>query len=696
MRLTSQSLMTVQFEDSDYDSITIQFRTQLRHSNIMFDEISSTQALQRVLIDVHIKAIGSQSSWLKHRFKIDSGACGNLMPLNMFKLLYNQLPSSTSVNSAVCLLDYNKKEIKQLGTCYVCIGFRSTVKCVHFYVIPDRLKPIISVSDALALGLTSFHCPVYNDWQSNSHIDSVLSNNHASGTDNDTSVGTSTGTGNGNGTGNSTDTCTRGSNGMGSGTHKGTDMANYNTGNVNNGNSTSMVHTMPGMLTKQSILTHLRYSHLFSGIGRFWCNPVHITVKPHSTPVQKPPRRVPIAMRGKFKQELDSMEAQGIISKYNGCNASPEWLNSFVIVKKPNGSLRICLDPTDLNKEIVRPVCNSQTIDDVVHKLKDAKYFAIFNTSKGFFHVPLDVESKVLTAMLTPFGIYVYNVFAMGLSYATGTFETCIHEVLQGLKGCTNITDDVLVYGSMYEDFKTNVLAFLDRCVQEDMHLNPDKFKLDCPEVPFFRNVLSKDGLSHDTRKIELIQQWPTPMNQTELQSFLGTVNYLSHFLAFLSDLLTLLQALLKKGTEFVWTTVHQHTFDQIKLHVSNDVKLQFYDVNKPLYIEVDTSKKGIGAVMLQGDSIVPNTAKSDEILTNLRPISYASKTLSSTESNYSNIQRELLGLLFAVTHFKHFTYGRLVHVITDHKPLVSLFRKSLVDSSPRLTRVLIQLLDYT
>ena len=566
------------------------------------------------------------------------------------------------------------------------------MKHVQFYVIPDRLKPIIGVSDALPLGLTSFHCPIYNDWQSNSHIDSVLSNNHVNGTGNGTSVGT----GNGNGTGNGTDTGTRGSNGMGSGTYKGTDMVNYYTGNVNSGHCTSMVHTVPGMLTKQSILTHPKYSHLFSGIDRFQYKPVHIMVKPHSPPVQKPPRWVPIAMRDKFKQELDPMEAQGIISKYDGCNASPEWLNSFVIVKKPNGSLCICLDATDLNKEIVRPVCNSQTIDDVIHKLKDTKYFAIFDTSKGFFHIPLDAESKVFTAMLTPFRIYVYNVLAMGLSNATDVFETYICEVLQGLKGCTNIADDILVYGSMYEDFKTNVLAFLDHCVQEDMHLNPDKVNLDCPEVPFFRNVLSKDGLSPDTRKVELIQQWPTPMNQTELQSFLGTVNYLSLFLAFLSDLHTPLQALLKKGTEFIWTMVHQRMFDQIKLHVSNNVKLQFYDANKPLYIEVDTSKKRIGAVMLQGDSIVPNMAKSDEIPMNLRPISYASKTLWSTESNYSNIDHELLGLLFAVTHLKHFTYGRLVHVITDHKPLVSLFRKSLVDSSPRLTGMLIQLLDYT
>ena len=216
---------SVQFED--YDSITIQFRTQLRHSNVMFDEISSTQALQRVLTDVHRKAIGSQFSWLKCRFKIDSGACENLMPFSMFKLLYNRLPSSTSVNSTVCLLDYNKKEIKQLGTCYVCIRFRSTVKRVHFYVIPDRLKPIICASDALALGLTSFHCPIYNDWQSDSHIDSVLSNHHVNGTGNGTSVGTGTGRGNGNGTGNGTDTSTRGSNGMGTSTHKDTAMVNY-------------------------------------------------------------------------------------------------------------------------------------------------------------------------------------------------------------------------------------------------------------------------------------------------------------------------------------------------------------------------------------------------------------------------------------------------------------------------------------
>ena len=186
------------------------------------------------------------------------------------------------------------------------------MKCVHFYVVPDRLKPILGMSDALALDLTSFHFPIFNGWQSNSdlNIDSI---HHSSNT---------------------------------------ADVAN--TGKVN---STAQEFTV-STLMKQTIINHLKYAHLFSSIGHFKCKPVHITMRQGSMPVQKPPRRVPIAMKDKFKQELDSMEAQGIISKYDGQDISSEWLSSYVIVKKPNGSLCICLDPTDLNKEIIRPCPN--------------------------------------------------------------------------------------------------------------------------------------------------------------------------------------------------------------------------------------------------------------------------------------------------------------------------------------------------
>ena len=105
----------------------------------MFNEISCTPSLQRVLTDVHVKPIGT-NHWSKQHFKNDSGACGNLMPLSMCKLLYNCVPSSTTVNSAVCLLDYKKHEIKQLGTCVVSVEYRSGVEQMPFYVASDKLK----------------------------------------------------------------------------------------------------------------------------------------------------------------------------------------------------------------------------------------------------------------------------------------------------------------------------------------------------------------------------------------------------------------------------------------------------------------------------------------------------------------------------------------------------------------------------
>ena len=145
--------------------------------------------------------------------------------------------------------------------------------------------------------------------------------------------------------------------------------------------------------------------------------------------------------------------------------------------------------------------------------------------------------------------------------------------------------------------------------------------------VPFFGHVLTKDGIQPDESKVKLILDWPVPENQKELQQFMGSVNYLSKFLAFLSDLHAPLQLHQKKDSEFIWTDTHIIAFNRIKEHVSNDVRLQFVDSSKPLFIKVNASKRGIGAAMLQCDPIVKNSS-STEIPNNLHPISYASKTV--------------------------------------------------------------------
>ena len=127
----------------------------------------------------------------------------------------------------------------------------------------------------------------------------------------------------------------------------------------------------------------------------------------------------------------------------------------------------------------------------------------------------------------------------------------------------------------------------------------------------------------------------------------------------------------MKTNTDFIWLKSHSEAFERIKNAIPNDSHLQFYDVSCPLLIECDASKKGLGCILLQPtDKNITDQDISDfsekemeDFLKHLRPVAYSSKSLSDAETQYSNIGRELLGVVFGIEHFKHFTFGRN----TDH-----------------------------
>ena len=151
---------------------------------------------------------------------------------------------------------------------------------------------------------------------------------------------------------------------------------------------------------------------------------------------------------------------------------------------------------------------------------------------------------------------------------------------------------------------------------------------------------------------------------------------------------------MLKKENDFIWAQNHQTCFDKIKEAVCKDVTLKFYDPNLPIFIEIDASQNGIGVVLLQP---LDSNFMLDEnnIPTRLISVAFASKTLTSAERNYANIEHELLGVVFGVLHFKHFIFGNEVNIITDHKSLVSLLKKSLAACSSRLSRLILKIVDY-
>ena len=440
----------------NHDEVVIKFTdsvTKVKGSkNVMFDEIE----LSRVLVDLKVQAACNPNKYCtpvpnngrplhKLRFKLDSGAHGNLMLISMFKSLFPGLPHDVlrkSIDKRVTLVAYNKQEIKQLGHCCINVSNPSTgnSKTCKFFVVGDHCNPIIGLHDSIAPNLLSVNVPFTDKWTDKS--------------------------------------------------------CSLRTDNID------VKEISEEKLTHDFILK--KYKKLFTGIGHFKCAPAEIKLKDNAVPVQKPPRRIPVAMRDEFQEEIDSMVKAGILTKLDKNQAS-EWLNSFVVVRKPSGKLRVCLDPTDLSPHIIHPVCNSNTLDEIVHKLCKEKYMVCFDALKGSFHVPLDENLKLLTAMLTPIGVFIYNVLTMGLANANDIFEQCLCDILHGLDGVFNIADDILVIGATYEEFKDNVIRFLDWSVEKDLHLNADKFKLDCDTVTFFGHQLTKDGM----KPVKDIREWP-------------------------------------------------------------------------------------------------------------------------------------------------------------------------------------------
>ena len=207
----------------------------------------------------------------------------------------------------------------------------------------------------------------------------------------------------------------------------------------------------------------------------------------------------------------------------------------------------------------------------------------------------------------------------------------------------------------------------LERARTSGTRFNEEKMVVRCKEIPFFGHLIGADGVRPDPAKVQAIVNMTEPGNVKELQTFLGMTNYLSRFTPRLACLSAPLRDLCKKDSEYQWGPEHRKAFTSVKSEILNATNLQFYDSTKPLTLQVDASTRGLGAALLQEKG----------------PVAFASKALTETEYRYSNIEREMLGIVFGLERFHHYVFGRSVLVETDHKPLESIVQKNLHVAPP-------------
>lgn len=431
--------------------------------------------------------------------------------------------------------------------------------------------------------------------------------------------------------------------------------------------------------TKENFLKE--FEDVFTGNGKF-NKKLHLEVDTSVTPVKQPLRRVPVAMKSKLKEELARLEKEGVIQQVD---TPTDWVSSLVVVKKPNGKLRICIDPKPLNQALKRSHYPMPVVDDILPELANAKVFSVCDVKNGFWHVELDEASSMLTTFGTPFGRYRWLRMPFGISPAPEIFQRFLEQALENLPGVKTVADDILIYGEgqtledAVHDHDQKIRKLFERCREKGITLNKEKLKLRATEVSYMGHVLTKEGLRPDPAKVEAIRDMSTPTDVTAVQRLVGMVNYLTQFLKHLADLCEPLRQLTRQDVEWQWTDSHDEAFRKIKQAVSNTPVLRYFNPREETVLQCDASSTGLGATLMQQG----------------QPVAYASRSLTDTERNYAQIEKELLAIVFATEKFNQYTYGRRVVVESDHKPLETIYKKPLVAAPKRLQRMLLRLQKY-
>ena len=239
---------------------------------------------------------------------------------------------------------------------------------------------------------------------------------------------------------------------------------------------------------------------------------------------------------------------------------------------------------------------------------------------------------------------------------------------LDGLDGVLCVADDIIVWGS--GDTQTDAIAdhdvklknLLERCSKLNIKLNNSKCEIRKMEIAFLGHLVTNQGLLPDPEKIKAVLDLDKPTSVESIQQLNGFINYLSKFMPHLSEIMEPIRRLTRKDEPWRWTEEQNKAFDSIKDAATKTPILAYYDPSKASVLQCDASQKGLGAVLLQEG----------------HPVAYTSRALIDTEQRYAQIEKEALSVVFGLTKFHQYTFGRKTIVFNDHKPLEAIVKKPL------------------
>ncbi|XP_078247484.1 uncharacterized protein LOC144588434 [Pogona vitticeps] len=423
-----------------------------------------------------------------------------------------------------------------------------------------------------------------------------------------------------------------------------------------------------------------KYQQVFSnkpGIVKGVMHRIHTGDAP---PQAVSPYRVTGPYRDKVRKELDEMLRENIIVP-----SSSPWSSPIVLVDKPDGSIRFCVDYRKLNRVTTPDAYPMPRLDNLIETIGGCRFISSLDLVKGYWQLRIDPRDQEKTAFCSPFGLYEFRVLSFGLRNAPATFQRLMDQTLAGLGDFTvAYIDDIGIFSNTWEDHLLHLELVLQRLSAAGLTVKASKCQLGSPEIKYLGHMVGGGMIKPLEAKIEAVRDWPRPNTKKKVKSFLGLVGYYRKFIPRFSEIAAPLTDLTRKTADdrIPWTSDCEAAFQRLKEALINYPVLRAPDFDREFIIYTDASNSGVGAVLCQEDE------NGDQ-----HPVSYLSRKLQKGERHLATVEKECLAIVYAIQKAKPYIWGRHFILCTDHSPLQWL--KTMKTQNSKLMRWALNLQDY-
>lgn len=417
----------------------------------------------------------------------------------------------------------------------------------------------------------------------------------------------------------------------------------------------TQVNTDVDINSKKQLLKLLNeYTYLFTSgnsVTQINTGELSIRLKNPDKTVQRRPYRLAPIERENVKKIVQDLKENGIVRDSNSPFSSP-----ILLVRKKDGSDRLCVDYRELNSNTVRDHFPLPLIDDHIGKLVNAKFFTILDMAAGFHQIPVAPDSIEKTAFVTPDGQFEFLRMPFGLCNAPSVFQRAINAALKLYVDVFVLIyiDDVILFSNSIDEGLENLNKVLDSLKQAGFSLNIKKCKFLKTEIEYLGRVICNSSVRPSPGKVQALIRSPVPGTVKQVRQFCGLAGYFRKFIPDFSQTMSPLYHLTKADTKWNWTSEHDSVREKIIQHLSSEPTLALFDPTKPIELHTDASSTGFGAVLLQ---------KHDA---ELKVVEYFSMRTTDTENRYHSYELETLAVVKAIKHFRHYLFGKTFKLVTD------------------------------